>query len=408
MAVAISDGSVAQLFSPDFQRDPYPTYRRHLAGATMQPLVGRPGSWMVFGYEACARIIRDARLSAVRPASTLVTANGDDLVEFNDLVAHMQRWLLLKDAPTHTELRRRMNRGFSPAVIEKLSHKVEVIVEGLLDDMRGRDSVDLIKDFAYPLPVRVICELLGLHPDLHDRCVVLSNDIAVWFGDVSRPAAKARLAQKAIAELEGFFAAAIRERRGRHEDDLLSLLIETADDAGTMSEADLHAQCVMLLFAGHETTRNLIGNGIYTLLKNPEAAEDLRNNDELWNAAVEELLRFETPVQGFGRCVPVDLELEGTQVAAGASILFVIGAAHRDPRQYADPDRLNVRRLHNRHLAFGGDAHVCLGSTLARMEGRLSIRGVTRRYPNLEMIDPKPDWGTNFAFRGLCTLRVRV
>jgi cytochrome P450 len=399
-------GKIAPLFSPDFQRDPYPTYRQHLAGPTLQPMEGRPATWMVFGYQACTRIVRDARLSSVRPPSTLVSVAADAIAEFDDLVGHMQRWLLMRDAPIHTELRKRMNRGFSPAVIERLGHKVDLIVEGLLDDMRGRDTVDLIKDFAYPLPVRVICELLGLHPDLHDRCVVLSNDIAVWFGDVRRPADSARVAQQAIRELEGYFAATIRERRGRHEDDLLSLLIEAADEAGGMSEADLHAQCVMLLFAGHETTRNLIGNGIYTLLKNPEAVADLRSHDELWHAAVEELLRYETPVQGFGRVVPSDREMEGVQLTAGSSILFMIGAAHRDPRQYPDPDRLDVRRLHNRHLAFGGDAHVCLGSTLARMEGRLSIRAVTRRFPNLRLIDAEPDWGTNFAFRGLSTLRV--
>jgi cytochrome P450 len=407
MAGEDGQGRVAPLFSPEFQRDPYPTYRRHLAGPALQPSDVRPGIWMVFGYEACARIVRDARLSSIRPASTLVTTGPDALDEFDDLVRHMQRWLLLKDAPIHTELRKRMNRGFSPAVIEKLGHKVEFIVEGLLDGMHGRDSVDLIKDYAYPLPVRVICELLGLHPELHARCVVLSNDIAVWFGDIRRPPESARLAQQAIRELEGFFAAAIRERRGRHEDDLLSLLIESADEAGGMSEEDLYAQCVMLLFAGHETTRNLIGNGIYTLLKNPEVAEDLRRNDEMWHAAVEELLRFETPVQGFARTVPNDREIEGIPLAAGSSLVFMIGAAHRDPRQYPDPDRLNVRRLHNRHLAFGGDAHVCLGSTLARMEGRLSIRAVTRRFPSLRMIDAAPDWGTNFAFRGLSTLRVR-
>jgi cytochrome P450 len=409
MAAASEDehGNVAPLFSPDFQRDPYPTYRRHLAGPALQPLEWRPGVWMVFGYDACTRIVRDARLSSARPAAALVAVGADELAEFDDLVRHMQRWLLLKDAPVHTELRKRMNRGFSPAVIEKLTHKVERLVEDLLDGMGGRDSVDLIRDFAYPLPVRVICELLGLHRDLHDRCVVLSNDVAVWFGDPRRPPESARVAQQAIRELESFFAAAIRERRGRHEDDLLSLLIEAAVDAGGMSEADLHAQCVMLLFAGHETTRNLIGNGIYTLLKNPDVAEDLRKHDELWHAAVEELLRFETPVQGFGRVVPSDREIEGTQLAAGTSIVFMIGAAHRDPRQYPDPDRLNVRRLHNRHLAFGGDAHVCLGSTLARMEGRLSMRAVMQRFPHLRLTEPAPDWGTNFAFRGLNTLRVR-
>jgi len=157
-----------------------------------------------------------------------------------------------------------------------------------------------------------------------------------------------------------------------------------------------------------ETTRNLIGNGIFTLLRNPDALVELRSDDGLWPAAVEELLRYESPVQAFSRGVTAELEVEGTRLPAGSSIVFMIGAAHRDARQYADPDRLDLRRPHNRHLAFGGDAHVCLGSTLARLEGRLSMRAVTRRFPNLRLVDEKADWGTNFGFRGLNTLRVQL
>jgi len=394
------------LFSPEFQRDPYPTYRHHLAGPALQPMQLRPG-WMLFGYEACTRIIRDTRLSSTRPANVLVAAADDAMAEFDELVRHMQRWLLLRDAPRHTELRKLMNRGFTPAVVDNLRHKVDAIIDGLLDGMQSVDTIDLIKDFAYPLPVRVICELLGVPEELHGRCVVLSNDIAVWFGDVRRPPESARVAQKAIRELEGYFAATIRERRGAHKEDLLSLLMDAADGAGGLAEEDLLAQCVMLLFGGHETTRHLIGNGIYTLLRHPQATEELRGNDELWQPAVEELLRYESPVQGFGRTVKAEIEIEGTKLPPGSAILFMIGAAHRDPRQYAHPDELDLRRPHNRHLAFGGDSHVCIGSTLARLEGRLSIRAALRRFPNLRLADDLPDWGSNFAFRGLNTLHVR-
>ena len=402
----VSD-TVPALFSPEFQRDPYPTYRHYLAGPSLRPMEGRSSYWLLFGYEACTTVIRDGRLSSIRPAKTLVAVADEALAEFDDLVRHMQRWLLLRDAPRHAELRKLMNRGFAPAVIEQLTHKVDAIIESLLDDIRNVDNVDLIKDFAYPLPVRVICELLGVPEELHDRCVVLSNEIAVWFGDVYRPADSARVAQQAIRELESYFAAAIRERRGARKDDLLGLLMDAAEGVGGLSEEDLHAQCVMLLFAGHETTRNLIGNGIYTLLTHQDALEELRSDAGLWPAAVEELLRYETPVQGFGRTVKTDLEIQGTRLAAGSSIAFMIGAAHRDPRQYPNPDRLDLRRRHNRHLAFGGDAHVCLGATLARLEGRLSMSAVTRRFPNLRLVDQKPDWGSNFAFRGLNTLRVQ-
>jgi cytochrome P450 len=395
------------LFSAAFQHDPYPTYRHYLAGPPLVPLEGRPGSWLLFGYEACTTVIRSGQLSAVRPAHSLVAVSGEALSEFDDLVRHMQRWLLLRDDPRHSELRKRMNRGFTPAVIDRLKDRVVDIVDALLTDMGDAEIVDLIKDFAYPLPVRVICELLGLPGGLHERCVVLSNEVAVWFGDVHRPPDRARAAQRAIREMEGYFAATIRERRGSHKDDLLNLLMDAAEGAGGMSEEDLLAQCVMLLFAGHETTRNLIGNGINALLRNPGAVEELRDDEKLWPAAVEELLRFDCPVQAFGRTVKSDMEFFGTSLPAGASIAFMVGAAHRDPRQYARPDTLDLRRPHNRHLAFGGDAHVCLGSTLARLEGLLSMSAVVRRYPNLTLVDEQPDWGNTFALRGLNTLRVR-
>ena len=319
----------------------------------------------------------------------------------------MQRWLLLRDDPRHSELRKRMNRGFTPMVIDKLKNRVADIIDELLNAMGDAKTADLIKDFAYPLPVRVICELLGVPSELHERCVVLSNEVAVWFGDIYRPPDRARVAQRAIKELEGYFSATLRERRGSHEDDLLHLLMEAAEGAGGMSEEDLLAQCVMLLFAGHETTRNLIGNGINALLRNPTTLDELRGDDTLWPAAVEELLRYDSPVQAFGRTTKSDMDIGGTHLPAGASIGFMIGAAHRDSKQYTDPDSLDLRRPHNRHLAFGGDAHVCLGSTLARLEGQLSMSAVIRRYPNLRLVDDQPDWGTNFALRGLNTLRVR-
>jgi cytochrome P450 len=362
---------------------------------------------MVFGYEACARIIRDGRLSANRSPASLVGVAPDAMPEFDDLLLHMQRWLLMTDDPRHAELRRRMNRGFAPAAVEKLRHKVEAIVEDLLDDVQKNDTADLIKNFAYPLPVRVICQLLGLPGELHARCVDLSTALAVWIGDPRHPPESARAAQRAAAELESYFAAAIRARRGSQEGDLLDLLIDAAAGVDGMSEQDLHAQCVMLLFGGHETTRNLIGNGILALLKNPEALHELRENEGLWPAAIEEMLRYESPVQAVSRSLKCDAEIEGVQVPAGSSLAFMIGAANRDPRQFAYPDRLNFRRSHNRHLAFGGDAHVCLGVTLARLEGRLAIRAAIRRLPNLRLADARPDWGSNFGLRGLATLRVQ-
>src|SRR5450631_3526068 len=311
MAASHVSTTVPALFSPDFQRDPYPTYRHYLTGPALRPMEGRSNYWLLFGYEACTTVVRDTRLSSIRPARTLVAVADDALAEFDDLVRHMQRWLLLRDAPRHAELRKLMNRGFSPAVVEQLTPKVDAIIESLLDAMRGADTVDLIKDFAYPLPVRVICDLLGVPEELHERCVVLSNDIAVWFGDPRRPPDSARVAQQAIRELEGYFAAIIRDRRRAPRDDLLGILLNATAGSGSLADEDLVAQCVMLLFAGHETTRNLIGNGMYTLLRHPNAYQELRDEEALWNTAIDELLRYESPVQGTGRSLKADFADEG-------------------------------------------------------------------------------------------------
>jgi cytochrome P450 len=408
MESSLTNAAVPPLFSPEFQRDPYPTYQKCLRGAALQPSGLRPNVWLLFHYEACTRVIRDERLSAKRAASQLVSVGDDAQTEFEYLVAHMQRWLLLRDAPQHTVLRKILNGGFTPTAIHGLATQVESIINRLLDRIADRASFDLIKEFAYPLPVRVICALLGLPDEFHDRCVDLTNDIALWLGDLRRPPDLARNAQRAVHELTGYFAEIIHLRRGVRKNDLLGLLMDAAAEAEVMTEAEIHAQCIMLLFAGHETTRNLIGNGLFTLLKHRDAWNELRSEEKLLPAAVEELLRYESPLQGFMRIAKTELEVEGVSLPAGSAIMFMIGAAHRDPRQYREPDRLNLRRVHNRHLAFGCDAHVCLGSTLARLEARLSIGALIRRYATLQLADGEPDWGRNFGFRGLSTLRVHT
>jgi len=293
-------------------------------------------------------------------------------------------------------------------LIKRLKPTVQGIIDRLLDDLQGLQTVELIKDFAYPLPVRVICELLGVPEDLHARCITLSNHIAVFSGDLRRPPDRARLAQQAVRELYSHFAAITRKRRDTVKQDLLTLLADAAGDAKFLTDEELYAQCVLLLVAGHETTRNLIGNGIYTLLKHPAVYQELRDNETLLPLAIEELLRYESPVQALARTVKADLEFDGVSLPTGATVIFMIGAANRDPQQFSEPDRLDVRRARNRHLAFGGDAHVCLGTTLARLEGRLSIRALTQRFPRLRLLDVQPDWGQNFALRGLNTLRVQT
>ena len=407
---ALGAKSAAPLFSPQFLQDPYPTYRQHLEGPLVQPLEGLQNRWAVFRYAICSNFLRDPRLSATRPPRMLVSDVPDaGLPEFDDLGAHLNRWLLLLDAPAHTRLRKLMNKGFAPLTIERLRPRIEEIVQRLVQRMESSADPDVVRDVAYPLPVYVISDLLGLPASLHERCITLTNDIAVWFGNPWRTAESARRAQQATRELTGYFDTIIREHDGARGGDLLSLLLDIADDEDQkMTTDELHAQCVMLLFAGHETTRNLIGNGMYTLLTHPEALADLRAESDLVRGAVEEVLRFESPVQGVARITKTAIEIEGVQVPAGASIVFMTAAAQRDPQQFEEPDRFDIRRRHNRHLAFGGDHHVCLGSILARLEGQIAIEALVSRFPSLQLADDRLEWVPNFALRGLRSLRVRL
>jgi cytochrome P450 len=400
------DDVVPPLFSPESLRDPYPTYRHHLKGPRVQPLAARPGTFLVFGYHDCISLFRDSRITSVRPPHTLTGVPGAVPLEFEPLVNHMRRWLLQMDPPRHTILRKLMNPGFSPINVERLRPKVEAIVGRLLDQMQQSAEPDIIRDLAYPLPVQVIAGMLGLPDEFHGRCIELTNIIAQWFGNVLRTPEKARLAQAAILELEDHFATLIRTAKHRSDDNLMSLLIAAAQDDEKLSEADLYAQCVMLLFAGHETTRHLIGNGMYSLLSDVEVLNDVRANASVIPNAIEELLRFESPIQAVPRGVRENIDFAGDVIPAGSSLVFMVGAAQRDPRQYVDPDRLDVRRQHIRHFGFGGDAHACLGAALARMETQVAIGSLLRRFPHLTLPDEQPEWGPNFAIRGIKALRV--
>jgi len=394
------------LFSAAFLRDPYPTYRQYRDGPRVQPLEIRPNLFGLFRYADCTTLCRDPRLTAERPREFWVNTDCADLSEFDDLIDHMQRWLLVQGPARHGTLRKLMNRGFSPAVMEQLTPQIASIVDELIEGFEG-DKVDLIKDFAYPLPVYVISALLGVPESLRARMVVLSTEVATWFGNPRKTPASSAVAQTAIRELVAHFADITRSHRAQAGDDLLSLLLEiSATDEVGMSDAELYAQCVMLLFAGHETTRNLIGNGLYTLLTHPAELEQLRKDASLVRGVVEETLRYESPVQATSRAVTQAIEIDGITLPAGSSLAFMIGAAHRDERQYADPDRFDIHRAHIRHLAFGVDAHMCLGSTLARLEGLMAIGELVRRFPGLELLDSEPDWTPLFILRGLKTLRV--
>lgn len=398
------------ILTPEFLQNPYRVYADLCEEAAIHRINLNGPRWALVRYGECFAFLRDPRLSSAGRIrlllSQLLPETGS---KFAELERSLEMWMLLLDAPEHTRLRKLMNKGFSPAVVEALRTQVEAIVDGILDAAAsaGATGIDIVRDVAYPLPVRVIAEMLGVPTSQHREFIDWTNAVALFLGS-PLTYETAGAAQEAVLAVTDFFRKIVADRRRHKGSDLVSLLIDIEEDGHVLTEEELYAQCVLLLFGGHETTRNLIGNGLYTLLKHPEEMADLRRNPEMIRTAVEELLRYESPVQYVSRVAKEELEIAGLRVQPGDSVVFLLPAANRDPRKFEDPDRLNLRRLRNDHLAFGAGAHFCIGSQLARLEGQVAILKLLQKFPAMRLASDPPEWVPNFNIRGLRSLNVEV
>ena len=398
------------LFSDEILQDPYPTYARmHEEGPLHYVNVGSKWAvWSVFSHAECSSIAKDPRLSAKRAKQMLLPLPLSRQSEFRELARMLSLWLIFMDPPEHTRLRKLLNKGFSAAAVEGLRPQAEAIVDQMLKPLQHGSEVELMSEFANPMPVRIISELLGVPQALHGTFVNASRAIAAFRGNPNRTVEEARAAQDALIELTEFFRKTVAERRRNKGSDLISLLIDIEEEGEVLTEEELYAQCISLLFAGHETTRNLIGNGMYTLLKNPQQTAELREKPEMIRSAVEELLRFESPVQFTARVLKEDIEVCGQRIPKGWTILCMLGAANRDPKQFKEPNQLNLGRLNNQHLAFGAGLHFCIGAQLARLEGQLAILNLVQRFPEMKLAGPRPEWASTFGLRGLNSLPVII
>ena len=409
MSEAQAPQATGFLFTDEILRDPYPTYRPFLEDDQVfhsVPYGG--GGWAVFKHAACSSLIRDSRLSARRVGASFLALPPERRAEFGELSRMLSLWLLFIDAPEHSRLRKLMNKGFSRVVVDGLRPQIEVIVDRMLETMRHASEADVLREVAHPLPVRVIAGMFGVPELLHERFIRWSDAVAMFLGNPNRTVEQTHLAQKAVLALKEFFRGAVAERRRHKGSDLISLLLDIEEDGEVLTEEELFAQCVMLLGAGHETTRNLIGNGMYTLLRHPEEMAVLQKNPELIRSAVEELLRYESPIQFVGRVAKDEMEICGVRLRQGQRIVFMLGAANRDPRQFRNPDHLDLNRLPNPHLAFGAGEHFCIGNQLARLEGQIAILRMVQRFPRMRLATQNPQWAPNYGLRGLKSLPVIV
>jgi cytochrome P450 len=398
------------VFGDEILQDPYPTYARlHEEGPLHYLDVGSKFAvWSIISHAECSSIAKDPRLSAKRAQQMLLPLPISRQAEFSELARMFSLWMIFMDPPEHTRLRKLLNKGFSPAAIEGLRPQVEGIVDRMLKPLQRGSEIDLMSEFANPMPVRIILEMLGIPQELNETFVDWSRAIAVFRGSPDRTVEHAQAAQDALIGLTEFFRKTVAERRRNKGNDLISLLIDIEEEGEVLTEEELYAQCIALLFAGHETTRNLIGNGMYTLLKHPQETAELRDNPDMIRTTVEEILRFESPVQLTARVLKEGIDVCGQRIPKGWTILCMLGAANRDPKQFKEPNQLNLKRLNNQHLAFSAGPHFCIGSQLARLEGQVSLMNLVQRFPKMKLAGPRPEWASTFGLRGLKSLQVTL
>jgi cytochrome P450 len=382
--------------------DPYPLYAR----LRETPVIREDdGTYIVSTYAEIRGLLHDPRLSSNDLPKSKHARTGNPLRDF--IVNPVKDWiidthlpLIFRDPPDHTILRRLVLVHFTPERMQAISGRVEAIIEGLIGKMRGREEIDLVDGFSYPLPVTVICELLGIPPSDEPK-------VQGWtrtFARVLDPDLGEEDRLKSVADFEEvtlYVSALVKEKRKRPASDVLSGLATYRDKKlGRMGKFDLIANAALLLVAGHETTVNLITSGMLTLLRHPEWLERLRQDPALAPRVVDELLRFEPPVQFRTRKTLAEIDIAGTAIPEGAPLVLLFAAGNRDPARFANPDRFDPDRADNHHLSFGAGPHYCLGAPLATLEGEAALVAFAKRLVDPRLLEDPPPYRPGASLRG--------
>jgi cytochrome P450 len=392
-------------FHPDFPGDPYTRYRRLRERA---PVYFHPvfRAWFLTRYDDIQRVLRDPTFS-VRRSETAMFRRLIPVDSLSPAILGMLRNnLLMIDPPDHTRIRNLVTKAFTPRRVEGLRPRIQALVDELLESAAEAEAFDFVRDFAYPLPVTVIAEILGFPTRDREDLKRWSDDLAALLDPVNA-LDQLEAIERSFAELSAYLSAAVEERRRRPSDDLLSALVSAEEAGDRLGGEELASLAGLLLGAGHETTANLLGNAVVALLRNPGERKRLHEQPELMPSAVEEFLRFDSPVQATDRIAGEDVEIGGHRIRRGQFAVLLLGAGNRDPERFAEPDRLDVGRTDNRHLAFGQGTHFCLGAHLARVEAEIALGSFLRRFPDFDG-SPEVRWRESRTLHGPIALPVAL
>jgi cytochrome P450 len=409
MTATTDPSVVAELLDPTRRADPYPVYARLRAAGPIR--IGELPVVVFSRFADCQAMLKDPRGSVDRRRSALGQAYHRSVGEqVGPMWTEPQPSFLFLDPPDHTRLRRLVSKAFTPRTVQRLDGRIRELVDDLLDAAAGKDELDLVADLAYPLPVAVICQMLGVpmedEPRFRRWSFLLARSLDPVFALTGAADPMVREQAEALTAIRAYFAELIEERRAEPGEDLVSGLIAAEEAGDVLTGEELISTCVLLLIAGHETTVNLIGNGALALLRNPSWLSALRADPDLAGGVVEETLRYDPPVQFVGRIATKEMELGGADLAVGDLAMLVVGAAHRDPEAFADPDTFAPDRSDVRHIAFGMGPHFCVGAPLARLEGQLALSRFAQRVVAPRLVQDPPPYRENLTLRGLAALPV--
>ncbi|SJZ31328.1 hypothetical protein SAMN02745126_00174 [Enhydrobacter aerosaccus] len=388
------------LTHPDFISDPHNVYRRLRAE---EPLHWNPSlkGWVITRHADASLVLKDPRFSAAKLDPFLSHIGPDTRGKIERLTAVLADWMVFNDPPRHEKLRKAIAKYFLPQEIARLHPMIMQRVEELLDGFRGRDRVDFIEAFAFPLPARVISDLFGVPRERVEDLRKWSENLKDFVALARATPDKYDRASAAANDMVTFFRETLHDHRRNPRDDLTGRLLEAGIGPEGLSEDEMVSTLILLLFAGHETTASLLANGLYWLLRNPASIEALRRNRSLIPGAVEEMLRYEGPAQTVTRIATEDLRLGDADIRRGQRVFVALNSAARDSTVFADPDLFKVDRPVNRHVAFGLGIHFCLGAPLARLEARIAFDRLLSRLPEIRLETPQPEWHDELVTRSM-------